>query len=74
MEATTLVISWGIFGLAMQWSRSPQNRTAEEIVLDVLVVAGLGPVTGIFLAKGRYISKMVGYISIMAGYLAKIVA
>jgi AcrR family transcriptional regulator len=46
VEATALVISWGIFGSAVQWSRSPQNRTAEAMVREVLVVvaAGLAPV------------------------------
>jgi AcrR family transcriptional regulator len=46
VEATALVISWGIFGSAVQWSRSPQNRTAEAMARDVLVVvaAGLAPV------------------------------
>jgi AcrR family transcriptional regulator len=46
VEATAIVISWGIFGAAVQWSRSPQNRTAEVMVRDVLVVvaAGLAPV------------------------------
>ncbi|MFD0698999.1 TetR/AcrR family transcriptional regulator [Paenibacillus sp. GCM10027628] len=47
VRATALVISWGIFGSAVQWSRSPQNRTSEEMVRDVLVVvaAGLAPVS-----------------------------
>jgi AcrR family transcriptional regulator len=46
VEATAIFISWGIFGSAVQWSRSPQNRTAEAMVRDVLVVvaAGLAPV------------------------------
>jgi AcrR family transcriptional regulator len=46
VEATAIVISWGIFGAAVQWSRSPQNRMAEVMVRDVLVVvaAGLAPV------------------------------
>lgn len=45
-EATALVISWGIFGSAVQWSRSPQNRPTEAMVRDVLEVAaaGLAPV------------------------------
>jgi AcrR family transcriptional regulator len=48
VEATALVVSWGIFGAALQWSRSPRNRTAEAVVRDVLVVvaAGLEPVMG----------------------------
>ena len=46
VEATALVTSWGIFGSAMEWSRGPQNRTAEAMVQDILVVvaAGLAPV------------------------------
>ncbi|NHN32783.1 TetR/AcrR family transcriptional regulator [Paenibacillus agricola] len=46
VEATSLITSWGIFGSAVEWSRSPQNRTAEAMVQDVLVVvaAGLAPV------------------------------
>jgi AcrR family transcriptional regulator len=46
VQATSLVTSWGIFGSAVQWSRDPQNRTAEAMVQDVLVVvaAGLAPV------------------------------
>ncbi|WP_248930358.1 TetR/AcrR family transcriptional regulator [Paenibacillus hamazuiensis] len=46
VEATALVVSWGIFGSAVQWSRSPQNRTVEAMVEDVLkvVAAGLAPV------------------------------
>jgi AcrR family transcriptional regulator len=46
VEATALVVSWGIFGAGVQWSRNPQNRTAEAVVREVLVVvaAGLEPV------------------------------
>lgn len=46
IEATALVVSWGIFGSAVQWSRSPQNRSAEAMVRDVLAVvaASLAPV------------------------------
>lgn len=48
VETTALVISWGIFGSAVQWSRNPENRTAETMVQNVLVVvaAGLAPVMG----------------------------
>ncbi|MCH5585630.1 TetR/AcrR family transcriptional regulator [Shimazuella sp. AN120528] len=48
VETTALVISWGILGSAVQWSRNPQNRTVEAMVRDVLVVvaAGLAPVMG----------------------------
>ncbi|WP_276355966.1 TetR family transcriptional regulator [Cohnella caldifontis] len=46
VETTALVMSWGILGSAVQWSRSPQNRTAEEMAGEVLAVAaaGLAPV------------------------------
>ncbi|WP_246079434.1 TetR/AcrR family transcriptional regulator [Paenibacillus piri] len=39
VEATALVLSWGIFGSAMQYSRSPQDHTVETMVKDVLEVA-----------------------------------
>lgn len=46
VDATALVTSWGIFGSAVQWSRSPQNRTPQEMARDILdvVAAGLAPV------------------------------
>ncbi|OAS16759.1 TetR/AcrR family transcriptional regulator [Paenibacillus oryzisoli] len=46
VEATSLVVSWGIFGSALQWSRNPENRTMEEMVQDLLVVvaASLAPI------------------------------
>ncbi|WP_435167914.1 TetR family transcriptional regulator [Paenibacillus glycanilyticus] len=46
VEATALLVSWGIFGSAVQWSRSPQNRQMDTMVQDVLVVAAasLSPV------------------------------
>lgn len=46
VETTALVISWGILGTAVQWSRGPRDRTAEAMVREVLVVvaAGLAPV------------------------------
>jgi AcrR family transcriptional regulator len=46
LEATALVISWGIFGSALQWSRNTQGRTVETMVKDVLevVAASLVPV------------------------------
>ncbi|WP_339819191.1 TetR/AcrR family transcriptional regulator [Paenibacillus sp. FSL R7-0216] len=48
VEATARIASWGIFGSAMEWSRHPQQSSAEDTVKDVLVVvaAGLAPVTG----------------------------
>ncbi|WP_217595816.1 TetR/AcrR family transcriptional regulator [Cohnella sp. GbtcB17] len=33
------VISWGIFGSAMQWSRHPGQRSSEAMTRDVLAVA-----------------------------------
>jgi AcrR family transcriptional regulator len=48
LDATAICVSWSIFGSAVQWSRNPNNRTAESMVRDVLVVvaAGLAPVIG----------------------------
>ncbi|GLX69810.1 TetR/AcrR family transcriptional regulator [Paenibacillus glycanilyticus] len=46
VETTALVVSWGIFGSGVQWSRSPQRRPMDAMVQDVLVVAAasLAPV------------------------------
>lgn len=46
VESTALLISWGILGTAIQWSRDPEHRPAEEMVQELLVVvaAGLAPV------------------------------
>ncbi|WP_336776488.1 TetR/AcrR family transcriptional regulator [Paenibacillus sp. MMO-58] len=48
VETTALVVSWGIFGSALQWSRSPQRRLMDAMVQDVLFVAAasLAPVIG----------------------------
>ncbi|MUG87285.1 TetR/AcrR family transcriptional regulator [Paenibacillus timonensis] len=48
VETTARIASWGIFGSAMEWSRQPQQSSAEDLARDVLVVvaAGLAPVTG----------------------------
>lgn len=48
VETSAFVISWGVFGSAVQWSRSPQNRSAEAMVQDVSVVvaASLTPTLG----------------------------
>ncbi|MDP4097958.1 TetR/AcrR family transcriptional regulator [Paenibacillus sp. P96] len=48
VETTALIASWGIFGAAVEWSRHPQYRSAEDMARDVLVVvaAGLAPVLG----------------------------
>ncbi|SFJ91736.1 transcriptional regulator, TetR family [Paenibacillus sp. UNC496MF] len=37
-EATALVVSWGIFGSALQWSREIQTRTIESMVGEVIEV------------------------------------
>ena len=48
-ETTAQVISWAIFGPAVQWSRGEQTRSAEEMANHVLtiVAAGLSPVIAI---------------------------
>lgn len=38
LEATALVVSWGIFGSALQWSREVQARTLESMVEEVVEV------------------------------------
>ncbi|KAA9008651.1 TetR family transcriptional regulator [Paenibacillus spiritus] len=38
LEATALVVSWGIFGSALQWSREVQDRTLESMVEEVIEV------------------------------------
>lgn len=47
-ETTALVVSWGIFGAAVQWSRDRQSCTAEAVVQRVLEVAAaaVAPVLG----------------------------
>lgn len=37
-EVTALVVSWGIFGSALQWSREVQARTLESMVEEVIEV------------------------------------
>ncbi|SFF17635.1 regulatory protein, tetR family [Paenibacillus catalpae] len=46
VETAALVVSWGIFGSAVQWSRSSHKRPMDQMVRDVLVVAAasLAPV------------------------------
>ncbi|MBP1973049.1 TetR/AcrR family transcriptional regulator [Cohnella thailandensis] len=48
VETAALIASWGIFGSAVEWSRHPQSKSAEDMARDVLVVvaAGLAPVLG----------------------------
>ncbi|MGG4495471.1 TetR/AcrR family transcriptional regulator [Brevibacillus reuszeri] len=38
LEARALVVSWGIFGSALQWSRDAQVRSLESMVEDVIEV------------------------------------
>ncbi|WP_426250758.1 TetR/AcrR family transcriptional regulator [Paenibacillus pabuli] len=38
LEAMALVISWGIFGTALQWSRNPQDRSFETMFEEVIGV------------------------------------
>ncbi|WP_188696606.1 hypothetical protein [Pullulanibacillus camelliae] len=46
VKTTARVISWGIFGTAIQWSRDSQGRSVEEMMQDVLLVvtASLAPI------------------------------
>ncbi|MEF2966973.1 TetR/AcrR family transcriptional regulator [Paenibacillus sp. M1] len=48
VETAALIASWGIFGAAVEWSRHPQLKSAEDMAREVLVVvaAGLAPVIG----------------------------
>jgi AcrR family transcriptional regulator len=47
-ETAAQAISWAIFGSAVQWSRGPRTRSAEEMSRDVLAVVtkGLSGVVG----------------------------
>ncbi|WP_426451996.1 TetR/AcrR family transcriptional regulator [Paenibacillus sp. S-38] len=38
LEAAALVVSWGVFGSALQWSRDTGVRSLESIVEDVIEV------------------------------------
>lgn len=38
LEAAALVVSWGIFGSALQWSREVQARALESMVEEVIEV------------------------------------
>ena len=46
LEAMALVISWSIFGSALQWSRNPQDRSVESMFEEVIEVisVNLAPV------------------------------
>lgn len=48
IETTAEVISWAIFGPAVQWSRGERTRSAEAMSSQVMktVVAGLSGITG----------------------------
>jgi len=37
-ETTALVVSWGVFGSALQWSRNTQAGSEESMVQDVLEI------------------------------------
>lgn len=38
LEAAALIISWGIFGSALQWSRNTQDRSVETMFEEVIEV------------------------------------
>ncbi|MNQ97379.1 hypothetical protein D3C85_1130240 [compost metagenome] len=38
VETKALVVSWGVFGPALQWSRNPQNRSVEWMVEEIIEV------------------------------------
>ncbi len=46
MDTTAVVISWAIFGSAVQWSRGEQSCSKEEMASQVftIVAAGLSPI------------------------------
>lgn len=48
VETAARIASWGIFGSALEWSRHPEYRSAEDMAREVLVVvaAGIAPVIG----------------------------
>ncbi|WP_127529992.1 TetR family transcriptional regulator [Paenibacillus kobensis] len=35
VETKALVVSWGVFGSALQWSRNPQSRSVEWMVEEI---------------------------------------
>ncbi|RUS46172.1 TetR/AcrR family transcriptional regulator [Cohnella sp. AR92] len=41
LETTALVVSWGLFGSAMQWSREVQDRALEPMVEEVIRVVNV---------------------------------
>lgn len=48
VETAARIASWGIFGSAVEWSRHPESKSAEDMAREVLVVvaAGLAPAIG----------------------------
>ncbi|UJF33415.1 TetR family transcriptional regulator [Paenibacillus hexagrammi] len=38
VEAKALVVSWGVFGSALQWSRNTQSRSEEWMVKEIIEV------------------------------------
>lgn len=38
VKAKALVVSWGVFGSALEWSRNPQNRSGEWMVEEIIEV------------------------------------
>jgi AcrR family transcriptional regulator len=44
LELLATIVSWGIYGAALQWSRSPQGQSAEAFADAALplIVAGIG--------------------------------
>lgn len=45
LETVALVVSWGLFGPALQWSRNTQDRSEEMMVRDVMemILVNLAP-------------------------------
>ncbi|WP_433944773.1 TetR family transcriptional regulator [Paenibacillus sp. SN-8-1] len=49
VETKALVVSWGVFGSALQWSRNPQDRSVEWMVEAIMEVIWADPQTPKFL-------------------------
>ncbi|RUT33685.1 TetR family transcriptional regulator [Paenibacillus zeisoli] len=49
VETKALVVSWGVFGSALQWSRNPQSRSVEWMVEEIMEVIWADPQTPKFL-------------------------
>jgi len=54
LEATALVVSWGIFGAALHWSRNPNGQSVDKMVTEVLevVATNLAPILEFRTDKG----------------------